>query len=437
MVADFEERIAETRRELLGGNPQRAYSTLRSLMSDPALAQQRDALVIALGALAEIAAEIADPQFATLIQLTAASPDDPEQLAALGYECLEQQLREPAVCVLRRAFALAPTSAATLAELVTALETEGRHAEACRHLGEATALVREHFELGYLLAFNTLMSGDVAGSVRYAADLPDPDGEEQAAMHARVTAMLARAKAAAPISTLGDRDLRGWHFVASGGLLLHLSPFGFGEGMNGRYGMTQDSVARCRQGLVRLHAVLDDWEQAPQRILLLPDRDSHVLGLAAAALYGVPAQAFSDDTPGVIIAYDLSTLDRSTPAAVARHHPEQILFAHATCWTNPPPCVPDVTTYLYEMNVAPGRDLEAPEETEPAPFDAEDPTIELAVQAILDAIVDDDPDEIPGDSVTDIVTFAETVKPLTAAAMSDGLRAPMWDGGPVPSNRFG
>jgi hypothetical protein len=36
-----------------------------------------------------------------------------------------------------------------------------------------------------------------------------------------------------------------------------------------------------------------------------------------------------------------------------QHRPGQVLFAHASCWTDPFPFAPDVTTYLYQANVAP------------------------------------------------------------------------------------
>ncbi len=267
--------------------------------------------------------------------------------------------------------------------------------------------------------------------------LPEPTGLS-ALYGAKPNAMLERGEVAARVCPLDATDLRGWHFVTSGGLLLHLSPFGFSEGMHGRYAMTQDSAVRCRQGLLRLHAVLDEWDQAPSRVLLLPDRSSHVLGLAAAAMYGVPAEPFDAETPGLVVAYDLNRLDQSTPAAVAHHHPEQVLFAHATCWTEPPPCVPDLTTYLYQVNVEPGRELADEDASEPsdAPLDPDDPTVQVAVQAILDAIVDDDPDELPSDKLTNLVTFTEAVRPLTAAVKAEGLRGPMWEGGPVSSNRF-
>jgi len=58
------------------------------------------------------------------------------------------------------------------------------------------------------------------------------------------------------------------------------------------------------------------------------------------------------------------------------------------------------------------------------------------VQTILDAIVDDDPDELSSDVLGRVVEFAEAARSLSAAAASEGLRPRMWSGGPVRSDRF-
>ncbi|MEM6991154.1 MAG: hypothetical protein AAF721_11670 [Myxococcota bacterium] len=436
MTSEFDECIERATEQLDASNPPAAFAALRPVFGDAALSDDAPRLARALEVLAAIATPIAGPEFAALVGRAAANPHDPAVLHAVGYECLEQQLRWPAICVLRRAVALGPGEAPLLRELVIALEADGRHAMAVASLRAAPELLRTHFELRYLHAFNALMAGSLAEGAARLSELGEPGDAQQVEMAQRLDAMHSRANAAGRVTTLDDTDLRGWHFVTSGGLLLHVSPFGHADGMNGRYAMTQDSAARCRKGLLRLHAVLDEWEQIPERVLLLPDRDSHVLGMAAAAMYGVPAEPFEEGTPGVIVAYDLSTLDRSTPAAVARHHADQLLFAHATCWTDPPPCVPDLTTYLYQVNVPLSFDSGPGSTAPPALVDPDDPTVEVAVQSILDAIVDDEADDLPTDTLPAVVTFANEVRPLTAAARSDGLRAPMLEGGPVRSTRL-
>src|SRR5258708_13714115 len=100
--------------------------------------------------------------------------------------------------------------------------------------------------------------------------------------------MLKRAGCLFGIKLTDRRDLRGWHFVLTGGLLLHLSPHGFDEGMNGRYAFVQDSGALCLEGIQRLRAVLDTLKCTVPRVFELPERSSAILAHAVAQLLHCP-----------------------------------------------------------------------------------------------------------------------------------------------------
>jgi hypothetical protein len=255
-------------------------------------------------------------------------------------------------------------------------------------------------------------------------------------MKRNVETMLARSDLATSVSSLDDRDLRGWHFVITGGLLLHVSPFGFDDGMHGRYAFTQDSVGRCKQGLQLLRAVLQRWDAAPQRVLALPDRDSSILAAAAGTLLGLPVEPYASDRSGLAIAYDFGRLDESTPDELAEHQPGQILYAHATCWTDPPPCAPDLTLYLYQTNVAPWdeRLTVGPKGAVDVPAD-DAPVAEVAAR-IVDADVRDDPPEREENTLPELLRWADTIRPLASALVGEGDRSRMWAGGPVGSSRF-
>ena len=437
-MKSVDDAIAQARGELEAGEPQAAYGTLRWVFLNEALVEDRARFGEALAVLAGIAEPVAGPEMAEILGGAAETPDDPEALYAAGYECVEQQLWWPGACVLQRALARTEDGTeeriAVLGELVAALESDGRHVEACTHLRANPSALADRFVMRYLLAFNTLMCGELTAARLRASEVGQPGSEDERTMAQRLTDMLARADAAGKLGPLDGRDLRGWHFVTTGGLLLHLSPFGFDEGMHGRHAMTQDSAVRCRLGLLRLHAVLDSMDRTPERILLLPDRHSQVLGRAAAAMYGLPAEPYAPDRDGLVIAYDLAELEDES---LGEHRAGQVLFAHATCWTDPPPVCPDVTTYLYQVNIAPGVDPEAYLSGEPElEDDPEDDTLEVRVQCILDAIVDDEVDELPEDGIDRLAEFAETVGPLCSVLRQEGPRERLWEGGPVTSNRF-
>jgi hypothetical protein len=221
--------------------------------------------------------------------------------------------------------------------------------------------------------------------------------------------------------------------------LLHLSPYGFHEGMHGRYSMLGDSYERCRLGLERLRAVLRAWEadgaSVPPRILGLPDRDSQILASAAAKLFGLPLVDYHPDKPGLIIAYDLQLLAPETPTAIFEHRPGQILYAHANCWTVLHASA-DLTTDLYQSNRAPwGENLRisASDEVETIPADYA-PVTTLAARIV--AASPTGVDEFPGDTPERLVDFARAVRPAASAFCEAGRRSPLWRGSPVTSNLF-
>ena len=75
--------------------------------------------------------------------------------------------------------------------------------------------------------------------------------------------------------------------------------------MNGRYAFTQDSAERCLEGIKALAAVLDALQRPPAVVTSLPDRNSEVLGAAAAKALGISHQRWDGDAAGLVVAYDL------------------------------------------------------------------------------------------------------------------------------------
>ncbi|MFF2081774.1 hypothetical protein ACFVXG_44260 [Kitasatospora sp. NPDC058162] len=386
----------------------------------------------------------------------AAGPGEAERLYAFGYACVERGIDAVAVPALREALRLvqAPPAAAgraglfrrrsksqavqqpglrkVLLELVSALEGCERH-------GEALAVLREHdARLGdwpdrYLTVYNALMDGQLALAREVFEALSAPEGVWTGPGQ-RVGRMLERAAALPPD---GERDLRGWHYVLTGGLLTTLSPHGFDQGMTGRWAYLQDDFGQCRYGLERLRAVLAATGRRPESVALLADRGSRALGLAAARLLGVPAAPYRPGVPGVlVVAYDLNGCDPAVVAQLNERAPDELLFEHATCWTDPPGVTADVSTLLGQIVNAPwepglrfGADGE-PEEDGPDRRSAE----ELA-EAILAA----SPSAPQGDGRTPpdpddalAVFAARAAGGWPAAGPRDRVRS----AGPVRSSRF-
>ena len=361
----------------------------------------------------------------------AAGPGVPQALYDFGYACVGRGAAFLAIPALSAALRAVPDSVPVLTELAVAFERDERHAE-------AVALLERHEELlspwphGYLLTLNAILSGDLATARRHADRLPAGGGDPLEAASARVRRMLARAEAVP--GPLDDRDLRGWQFVLTGGVLGTLSPYGHDEGMTGRYAYTQDGYGRCRYGLERLRLVLAAAGRRPATVSLLPDRSSRVLGLAAAEVLGLPAVPFVPSRPDtVVVAYDLEEVEAA--ADLRERAPGQVLFEHATCWTTPPPVPADVSTYLHQVSVPPwGESLRAgPDRTvEKAPAD------DRAEEELAAEIVRADPAPDPGDETTPddtdatLAAFTTSVAATWATTPRDRVGSP----GPVRSSRF-
>jgi hypothetical protein len=366
----------------------------------------------------------------------AADPGRPQALYDFGYACIERGVSHVAVPALREALTRAPGSLAIVRELVTALEDGNRHAEAVTVLSEHDARLTPWPDR-YLLAYNALMAGDLARAAAESAVLPAPDDERWRPARDRLARMIERARAAQAVGPLDHRDLRGWHFALSGGVLATLSPYGFDEGMTGRYAYTGDDYGTCLYGLLRLRTVLGAAGLSPRTVSLLPGRADQALGLAASQVLGLPAEPFA---PGradtVVIAYDLSGADGELLAALHERAPGQVLHEHATCWTEPPAVSADVSTLLCQTVVPPwGERLRQTSEgsVEKSPPDERGPR-ELAAEILrADPAHDDGDGATPPDPDEALARFVAGVAGhWPAGGPRDRVRSP----GPVPSSRF-
>ncbi|MFI9271744.1 hypothetical protein ACIGXM_13645 [Kitasatospora sp. NPDC052896] len=356
----------------------------------------------------------------------AAHPEDATRLYEFGYSCVERGVPHLAVPALRASLALRP-GRQTLLELAVALEDGERHADAVDLLQEHESRTADWPDR-YLLVHNALMNGRLDLARQVFGTLTAPD-ENWAPAADRIRRILARATDAAPV----DRtDLRGWHFTLTGGLLTTLSPFGFQQGMTGRWAFLQDSFDSCRYGLERLRAVLTAAGRRPTSVGLLPDRGSRALGLAAARLLGLPAVPYRPGTPdALVVAYDLNACDQELVGRLRDRAPGEVLYEHATCWTAPPVVPADVSTLLVQTVIAPWEPG-LPSAGDPMPADDRSP--EDLAEAIRTASVEPDPGDggTPADPDELLTSFAARVRGSWLTGPRDRVRS----AGPVPSSRF-
>ncbi|GAA1974667.1 hypothetical protein [Catenulispora subtropica] len=357
-----------------------------------------------------------------------------QALFDFGYACVERGIAFLAIRPLSAAVELEPRVVPIRTELAAAYEREGRHREAVGVLrgydGELSWLAR------FQLAYNAILAGDLVEAETAYAALPVPDEAGWAPARDKVRAMLVRAAAArVQDGGLGPEDLRGWHFALTGGVLLTISPWGFDAGMTGRWAMVGDSHVSCREVLRRVGVVLAARGLRPRSVSVLPDRDSEILGRAAARHFGLPAVPFAEDRADtLVVAYDLNDADTGTLGALRERTPGQILFERATNWTDPPLVSADICGFLRQA-------VKTPWDAEPRMADGEAFQTEAdarRVEEIAASLAGTEPEADPGDGATPpdpddvLLGFVNGVAETWMIAPREYVGSP----GPVPSSRF-
>ncbi|GHO87387.1 hypothetical protein [Dictyobacter formicarum] len=434
--------LQQARQALQQGNPQEAFRIFRPVLRYSGKTWEQSDFVEAWSVFAEISTNLASEEFTNFVHAVIRNPEDVQALYNLGYQLFEQRLHDLAATALARAHALAPDSPGILNELASALEAMSMNAEACRLLQARPEVVQHNYLSRYLLAFNAIMSSDLETPRRLLESLQQEPNDHREELAGRIATMLARADAIKDVSSLDQQDLRGWHYVLTGAFLLHLSPYGFDEGMNGRYAFVQDTLGLCLEGILRLAAALKEIGISVPRVFALPERGSTILAQALALKLQVPLVYWSNEgqtEPGLIAAYDLNLLEGPILVSLRQHHPGQVLWSHATCWTEAFPLTADFTTFFYQVNHAPwesqmrvDHDARQMVHSQPDERDAASIAAELLQAQVENEALEDLP------KLQALAKAAATAHgaAIPAALSTKGLRQMLWDSSPVKSSRF-
>jgi hypothetical protein len=386
-----------------------------------------------LALLAELATRRGAEPLAELASAAVRDPDSPDRLYDLGYALIDAGAPAIAAAVLWRCLALVGDSEEVVCELISALESALAYPDAVAVLEDHAALRARSFLCRYLYAFNAAMSGRLDKTRAVLAQL-EPESPETATMRETIRGICERADRVAGACPLDDRDLRGWHYVLTGGLVLHQSPYGFDDPMRGRYAWLADSLPRIATALERLAALVAPL--ALPCVYAPPGRDHEILAHAASRRLGIPVAPWpvvGVPAPGLIVMYDLADLPSADVARMVQRRRDQIMFAHASPWTIDSPLAPDVTTLLYQTIVPPwGAHMIVDPETRKVSEAASDERPAQAIAEELAASPGLDDGELAADEPA-------RWAPLVARAWppAPGPRSRLWAGGPVSSSRFG
>lgn len=174
-----------------------------------------------------IAASVPFEDLVTAAHAFAQEPHSAQAAYDLGYACIERGLSFVAIPVLRGLLGWTSNVELVLTELVSAYEDEHRHAEALAVLEDHDGSLSP-WPSRYLAVYNAVFAGDLDRAHRHLARLPEPTEDRWGWAWDRIHRIVGRADALRP---LDGRDLRGWHFVLTGGILTTLSPYGFDQGL--------------------------------------------------------------------------------------------------------------------------------------------------------------------------------------------------------------
>lgn len=446
----YQQRYQRAQAALTRKDPQAAFQEFREAVSYPNLSMSASSShwKEVFGFFAQVAEPLVSTEIAFYIKAVARHPRDEKALYNLGYHLIEHGLPRIAATVLARAYWVLPDSISILSELSIALEQSNFHAAAYDFLKTAPSLTKTNFLCRYLLAFNALMTTRIEEARKLVPALERLIGkipekiQDETFMLSQIKQMLARADAIHTISKLNEQDLRGWHFVMTSGLVLHLSPHGFDEGMHGRYAWVQDRPIFCLEGIKRLQAVLNHLAISPSQIFLIPDRDSEILAHATATEFQLPIKPWPPEgsqEPGLIVVYDPKQLSKALWEQLSIHHPGQILFYHAVCFTEDFPVAPDVHTYFYQFNTPPWGEKRVQSEDQTTWEIL--PPLEGAPEEIAKLITESDISDANLDDIPSLLQFVQSAALLQnkaglALLQQQNRRLRQRTDSPVKSNQF-
>ncbi len=442
----YEQIKSETLAALAAGESEVAFRTFRHCIEFGSSIPTGKAKVFAdaFALFTRVTEQFGDDQFTDKVRYVARNPNDVQGLYDLGYGLYEESQFGIAAGVLARADKLAPAEPAIVSELVCALEGFNDCQSAVEVLKRYPKLTGQQFLFAYLMAFNSLMSGDIPTAVQFASTLPKlTEDDDHEVMAQRIYDFLARVQRMGGICALDQNDLRGWNYVTTGGILTMLSPFGYPEPMNGRFALLQDSLQYIRIGLESLKMIVRRKQMKPKCIFALPGRDALIVATAASIVMDLPLEHWPREQgstkPGIIVGYDFGELELELePLSV--HRPHQLLFSHALQWTFGLPIAPDVVTLQHQNLIAPwhtGLRIDAESQTT-VETPADDRSADLIAREIAQQKLangglaaandegEDAPPELSDDFLDAVGSFPRDV----------GTRQQAWPNSPVHSARF-
>lgn len=338
------------------GNFHKAIKMLEPILQSDEIITQAEIWTPTWATVSKIFKQLDHQRLADLSERNLFNQESSDLLYLFGYELVEEGLYTLGVPVLKRAALLFPNEERVLTELAHIYEQLKLYGEGKKCLLQSPDLVETSFMPRYLVAFYSLMTGDLQEAMDWFAGLPQllmripiESRDSYAYMCGNISHMITRGKLLEPHTPLDSYDLLGWNGVINGNIVLHRSEYGM-EFMGGRYAFYQESCPQLFSCIHSLKCLLSDLSISPQRILSLPDCDSRILSHLAAKFFQCPVEILSEATcslPGLVTCYSSDFIDSEGFDLLSEACEGQVFWCHASNWTQGS-IAPDFISYFAQ-----------------------------------------------------------------------------------------
>jgi hypothetical protein len=397
-----------------------AMQAIKESLRYPGQIESADELRTLMVLMSRCFAEFGDENLQQACKAVSQESANSDALYQLGFDLVAIQHPDLASAILSYALRQSPQDIRILYELTASLEIQGLYEVALKCLQESNT---EAFLARYLLAFNTLMAGDIGESKKITATLR-VDSESANYKLKRLRDIFARAEAIEGVTPLNPSDYRGWHFILTGGFLLHLpDPT---ENSYGQYEHLEDSESLCKEGIYLLCAIFDNWKQEIPRILSFDNPESHRLGLAFSDYLGIPEKTVViPDEAGLFVVYDHSNVICEVMDIVSKKQKGVQFYCHASQFTREYKVAPDFVNLFHSSIISPwSKHIIFPRRPD-LPTSASTETDEQLAERIVSSAIQ----ESNLEDLKELLNLALAGKALAAANMPGGtIREKQWHG---------
>ncbi len=319
---------------------------------------------------------------------------DAEELFNLAYALINAEWPEFAANIFRILYESGTRVESVVTEYAVALERSGWNEKSMNILQENLHIVEKSLYFSYVLAFNAMNSGYPI-QTKKAFELMKKNYDSTQEYHTtfleRIRNFIARYDRLFGKLSIVNDDLRQWHYILNGSIVLYYSPYGW-EQMHGRFGLIQESIGTLKIGLTRMAEAIQKLNLSVEHILYVDNYQSKILAKAFSELTKIPLKEISEknaNEKGLVVLYKRKNMSPELYEQLQQKHEGQYLWVHSWDWVNVHGYEADFITHLSQMTSDPWEPsfrYNSDHSKSDEPFISKD--TDTAVKALLEHTID-------------------------------------------------